>query len=31
MVATRDEDIAGFLKAMGFATAPVSALEKRLS
>jgi len=30
MVATRDEDIAGFLTAMGFAPAPVSALEKRL-
>ena len=30
MVAARDEDIAGFLGAMGFAPAPVSALEKRL-
>ncbi len=30
MVATRDEQIAGFLGAMGFAPAPVAALEKRL-
>ena len=30
MVATRDEDIAGFLKAMQFTPAPLTALEKRL-
>ena len=30
MVATRDEDIAGFLQAMDFAPAPLTALEKRL-
>ena len=30
MVATKDQDIAGFLKAMQFAPAPVTALEKRL-
>lgn len=30
MVAARDEDIAGFLKAMDFAPAPLTALEKRL-
>ena len=30
MVATRDEDIAGFLKAMHFTPAPLTALEKRL-
>ena len=30
MVATRDADIAGFLKAMQFTPAPVTALEKRL-
>ena len=30
MVATKDEDIAGFLKAMQFTTAPLTALEKRL-
>ena len=30
MVATKDEDIAGFLKAMQFTPAPLTALEKRL-
>ena len=30
MVATTDEDIAGFLKAMQFTPAPLTALEKRL-
>ena len=30
MVATSDEDIAGFLKAMRFTPAPLTALEKRL-
>ncbi len=30
MVATRDQEIAGFLKAMDFAPAPLTALEKRL-
>jgi len=30
MVAARDADIAGFLGAMGFAAAPLTALEKRL-
>ncbi len=30
MVATRDKDIAAFIAAMGFAPAPVTALEKRL-
>jgi len=30
MVATKDEDIAGFLKAMQFTSAPLTALEKRL-
>ena len=30
MVATRDEDIAGFLGAMQFTAAPLTALEKRL-
>ena len=30
MVATSDADIAGFLKAMQFTPAPVTALEKRL-
>ncbi|MEP7003880.1 MAG: GNAT family N-acetyltransferase [Chloroflexota bacterium] len=30
MVATRDEDIAGFLRKMQFTPAPVTALEKRL-
>ena len=30
MVATKDQDIAGFLKAMQFTPAPVTALEKRL-
>ena len=30
MVATKDQDIAGFLKAMAFIPAPVTALEKRL-
>ena len=30
MVAAQDRDIAAFIKAMGFAPAPVAALEKRL-
>ena len=30
MVASRDEEIASFLKANGFATAPLEALERRL-
>jgi len=30
MVATRDAEIAGFLGAMGFSAAPLTALEKRL-
>lgn len=30
MVAAKDAEIAGFLGAMGFATAPLTALEKRL-
>ena len=30
MVATRDQDIAGFLKKMEFTPAPLTALEKRL-
>ena len=30
MVATRDQDIAGFLNAMDFTPAPLTALEKRL-
>ena len=30
MVATQDKDIAAFIAAMGFAPAPLTALEKRL-
>jgi len=30
MVAAQDKDIAAFIMAMGFAPAPLTALEKRL-
>jgi len=30
MVAAQDKEIAGFISAMGFSPAPLSALEKRL-